>query len=151
MRMIPRSPVPLACLAVLLLAAGTGTARAACGVSASGLAFGPVNPLAGAPVDSAATLTVSCAETTAYSIALLPGAGPGGLHEMTSGADALLFGLYVDPLRSIPWGDGTGGSQVVGGSAGPTGSAHTVHGRLPPQPLARAGHYGGTVVVVVSW
>lgn len=151
MRMIPRRPgLPLR-LAALLLAGGIGPVHAACAVSASGLAFGPVNPLAGVPVDSAATLTVSCAEATAYSIAVVPGTGPGGLHEMSSGEDVLRFGLYVDPLRSLPWGDGTGGSQVVEGSAGPTGSAHTIHGRLPPQPLARAGHYAGAVVVVVSW
>lgn len=151
MRVIARVPGPLPRLAGLLLAGAIGPAHAVCAVSASGLAFGPVNPLTGAPVDSAGTLTVSCAETTAYSIAVVPGTGPGGLHEMTSGADVLRFGLYVDPLRSIPWGDGTGGSQVVAGSAGPTGTAHTIHGRLPPQPLARTGHYAGVVVVQVAW
>ncbi|MBX3725689.1 MAG: spore coat protein U domain-containing protein [Xanthomonadales bacterium] len=151
MRMMPLLPDGPARLLGLLLAGCVPPLQAACVVSATGLAFGPVNPLSGAPVDSAGTLTVNCAETTAYSIALVPGTGPGGLHEMTSGPDSLLFGLYVDPLRSIPWGDGSGGSQVVAGSAGPTGSAHTVHGRLPPQPLARAGHYAGVVVVQVTW
>lgn len=128
-----------------------GLASAACTVGAGGMAFGPINPLAQAPVDSTGTIVVSCAESTPYSIALVGALGGNGLYAMAGPGDSLFYGLYTDALRSLVWGDGTGGSQTVGGSADALGTTHTVHGRVPAQPLARAGAYADIITVVVTF
>jgi spore coat protein U-like protein len=127
-------------------------ATAACTVGAGGgMAFGAINPLALAPVDSTGTITVTCAESTPYSIALVGTRDGNGLYGMVGPGDTLFYGLYTDALRSLVWGDGTGGSQTVGGSADALGTAHTVYGRVPSQPLVRAGAYADVVTVVVTW
>jgi spore coat protein U-like protein len=140
-------PWLLACALLL-----PGLATAACTVGGGGgMVFGPINPLALAPVDSTGTITVTCAESTPYSIALVGALGGTGLYGMVGPSDTLHYGLYTDALRSLVWGDGTGGSQTVGGSADALGTSHTVYGRVPSQPLAPAGAYADIITIVVTW
>lgn len=136
--------------AAVLLAAFAMPA-AACTVESTSLSFGSINPLAAGNVDSTSTVTVTCPATTAYTIALSAGSGTFDDRRMASGANTLSYQLYTDATHATVWGDGTGATAVVSGSAGSTGSPHTVYGRVPPQTTAVPGAYTDTVTVTVTY
>lgn len=123
----------------------------ACTVSTGTLAFGAIDALLPFPTDSGAIVQVSCPEATDYSISLSAGGGSYGGRVMSSGAEALQYQLYVDASRLSSWGDGSGGSVLVYGSADADGSLHTVYGRVPHQPLAKPGTYSDSLLVTVSF
>lgn len=124
---------------------------AACTVDATSLAFGSIDPLQPVPTDSTATITVQCVAPSDYSVALTTGAGSYAGRFMSSGVDQLGYQLFIDASRLTVWGDGTGGTSVVNGSAGPGGSSHTVYGRVPHQQFARPGIYSDSLLVTVSF
>lgn len=128
----------------------TGTS-AACTVSATPMAFGVVDPLAGVPTDSAGYVSVACIDATSYEIAIGGGNGPVNDRRMAGSSAGLDYQLYTDAGRSHIWGDGTAGTVTVAGSAGPTQAEHIVYARIPSQPYAKAGQYSDVVIVTVSF
>jgi len=124
---------------------------AACSVASTSLAFGSIDPLQPVPTDSTATVSVHCPEPTEYSIAITTGSGSYGGRFMSSGSDQLEYQLFVDASRLSVWGDGTGGSVTVEGSADANGSNHTVYGRVPHQQFARPGVYSDVLLVTVTF
>lgn len=115
------------------------------------LAFGAIDALLPVATDSSSTVQVSCPELTEYSISLSAGSGSFSSRRLSSGALELQYQLYADASRVNPWGDGSGGSVRVNGSADPGGSLHTVYGRVPHQPLAKPGIYSDSLLVTVSF
>jgi spore coat protein U-like protein len=134
-----------------MLLASLAMPAAACTVEATSLSFGSINPLAAGNADSTSTVTVTCPATTAYTIALSAGSGTYADRQMASGANTLSYQLYTDASRATVWGDGTGSTATVDGSADGTGTPHTVYGRVPPQSTAVPGAYADTVTVTVSF
>jgi spore coat protein U-like protein len=59
------------------------------------------------------------------------------------------YQLFLDPSHTVPWGDGTAGTQeaTVSGSSGTL----AIYGRIPPGQRARAGEYSDAVTIVVSF
>jgi spore coat protein U-like protein len=137
-------------LAFVLLPLACGSPLA-CDVAVSPLAFGNINPLHGADSVSAATIVVTCAPATPYSVALSAGSGTHHARLMFSGANTLAYNLYSDASQIIIWGDGTSGTQVVDGSDAGSGSTHTIYAKVPTQPRAVPGAYADSIVVTVTY
>src|SRR5687768_9685364 len=106
--------------AAVLLAASP--AAEACNVSASPLSFGAIDPLEQRDTDSTGTITVTCPALTPYSISINTGSGSFSERRMTDGSNTLRYQVYTDASRSVIWGDGTGGSTVLAGEAGTSGT-----------------------------
>ena len=140
-------PVAPAMLALLFVA---GPARAAnCTVSPQNLSFSLYDTFSNSASDTVATITVDCDAETAFEIALGPGAGSYAARTMAGGADTMVYNLYVDPQRTLVWGDGTGGSNTV--AAVSAQGAFTVYARAPAGQNLRPGIYADVVSVTVTY
>lgn len=133
----------------------SATVTEACQVSASSLAFGTYNPLAG-DVDGEATISVTCTSGTSAWIGLGEGANPDDgsspaapVRRMTDGTAFLRYDLYSDSNRSTAWTDEQAGGVAFTG----TGAAEefTVYGTIPGGQSVPAGAYTDTVVVTVNF
>jgi len=136
----------------------TATIISSCTVSGSTLNFGnAIDALATAtPLDATSTLSVTCTNTTPYTVSLNAGANAGGASNfsartMKSGTRTLGYQLYLDTARSSVWGDGTASSATVAGTG--TGSAQTLnlYGRIPSLANVVPGSYSDTVTVTVTY
>src|SRR5262249_14661194 len=93
------------------LCASTSSAHA-CYVATLALQFGAIHPSAPAPADSVGQISVTCSDAPGtlvhYRLSLSAGsAGAFAPRTLRSGTDATLkYNLYVDPARSLVWGDG---------------------------------------------
>lgn len=150
----------LAVAAALALSAGP-VAALGCSLQAPGLAFGAYNPLSPVPVDSASGVTVTCTGIPGMSIAYtlrlgVGGSGSFGERRMRSSDQwALTYNLYTNAARTLVWGDGNGGSQVVSDaftlSAPSASRVHPVHGRLFARQNVPPGTYVDTLVLTVDF
>lgn len=136
----------------------TATITSACTVSGSNLNFGSaIDPLAaGTPLDATSTLTVTCSNTTPYTVALNAGANAGGAtnfssRTMKSGSDTLGYQLYLDSGRSSVWGDGTSSSSAKNGTGTGAAQSLSVYGRIPSLANVVPGSYTDTVTVTISY
>lgn len=141
-----------ALLWVLLLA--PGFAQGACSVDPTSVAFGVYSPLNVAPTDTAGTLRVSCDTATVGYTLLLSSGGSGSYapRRLAGGAYTLAYNLYADALRSIVWGNGSGGTTTVSGAfALPGAIDHTVYGRVPARQNVGAGAYTDIITVTLNF
>lgn len=123
----------------------------ACAVGVTGLSLGPINPLHGQAVTGAGRITVACDPDTPYTLSLSTGVSGTWERHMAGPASTLLYNIYLDPLHSRVWGDGSLGSEAVGGTGSGESMVHDVYARVPAQPLAPGGHYVDTIVVTVTY
>ncbi|MCV9907828.1 spore coat protein U domain-containing protein [Ochrobactrum sp. AN78] len=121
-----------------------------CTVSASAVNFGTHSAMT-SNIDANGTLTINCTLGLPYSISL-----NGGLsntqptqRRMTLGTTAIIYGLYSNSTRTVPWGNTAG--QIVSRTG--TGSIENVpvYGRVAPQPTPASGTYTDTVVVTINY
>lgn len=136
----------------------TAGINTSCTVSGTSLNFGStIDPLSQAvPLDATSTLTVTCSNSTPYTVALNAGANAGGASNFTSrtmksGSDTLGYQLYLDSGRATVWGDGTASSTAKNGTGTGSAQTHTVYGRLPSLASVVPGTYTDTVTVTVSY
>lgn len=138
--------------AILILFAKT--AQSVCSVDPTPVAFGVYSPFSIAPADTAGTLRVSCdTATLSYTLQLSPGgAGSYSPRRLSGGGYALSYNLYTDPLRTMVWGDGSGGTaNVTGALALPGAIDHTVYGRIPAQQNVGTGAYTDAITVTINF
>lgn len=131
-----------------------GLTHAACSVNSTSGAFGAYSLFNVAPTDTAGTIRVSCDTTTlGYTLLLSPGgAGSYSPRKLAGGAYTLAYNLYADALRSLVWGDGSGGTTTVSGAfALPGAIDHAVYGRVPAQQNVAAGAYTDTITVTLNF
>lgn len=128
-----------------------GATAHACTVTATNFQFGMIDPLIATDHASTSTITVTCPSLTAYTISLSAGAGTYGQRRMSSGSDTLNYNLYISSLYTSIWGDGSGSTSTVSGSADSGGNTQTVYGRSPYQPTAIPGSYSDSIVVTVTY
>jgi len=135
-----------------------GAARAACTVSATGVAFGNYNTLSASPDDSTGTISATCLIFDAAPDVDI-GTGNSGTYNprrMSNGSSNLNYNLYTNAARTIIWGNGTGGTS---GAVLTTQStfliwrtyARTVYGRIPASQNVSAGTYGDTLIITVTF
>lgn len=144
-------------IAIALLAPAT-PARAACTISATGVAFGAYDPQSASPDDSTGTVNVSCKNSDPAPTVALSKGGSGSYapRSMTAGSFSLPYNLYTTTARNIVWGDGTGGTVTLTLSGGTTSGgqrnySHSVYGRIPGSQNVGAGSYSDTITLTVTW
>ena len=136
---------------------------ASCTLSSTPLAFGHYSPLSAAPSDFTATVTVTCGTSSPQAVTIdgqLSLIGDPAERRLTSHDPLngkLRYRLYLDPARSILWGDGSGSGRavpVVGtASAGATfRRSVTIYGRLlARQRQAPTGQYGDDIQIAFDF
>jgi spore coat protein U-like protein len=133
-----------------------------CAVMVTPLQFGEYVPFSGAPTDFTATLTVTRtttgteAETWNGTIALI-GADLQSGRQLRQGSHHLDYKLYLNPARTMPWGDGGSNGAVlpVSGTVGPKTpyrQTMVVYGRIPTlQTSATVGRYSDQITVLLDY
>nr|WP_083700811.1 spore coat U domain-containing protein [Halomonas sp. 1513] len=134
-------------LAAAALALAAGAAQAECSVSASGLGFAEYDVFSATPSDSSATITVSCSETTSYSLALHSANGSPQQPLLGSSSDTLAYRLHQDAARTLVWGEG---AFALNGSTEGT-QEHTLYGRIPEGQNVRVDSYTDLLTVTLEF
>lgn len=121
-----------------------------CTVSAQTLNFGNRGVLT-TNVDVNGALSVNCTLNLPYNVSLnggLSNAQP-TQRRMTLGSNAVVYGLYLNNGRTIPWGNTAG--QIFSGTGAGVAQNLTVYGRVASQTTPPPGTYTDTVVVTVTY
>jgi len=130
----------------------TANVPTTCKVTATDLDFGTVGTLVGSH-DGSTTLAPVCTSGTTYQVGL-----DGGLsaaidptqRKMTKAAEFVLYGLYRDAARTLPFGS-TIGSNTVAGTGTGLGQSVPVYGRIAAQSTPSPGTYTDMVVVTLTY
>ncbi len=129
----------------------TATVVATCTTSATPLAFGNYT---GVQTDAASAVTVTCTNTTPWTITLDPGIAVGATvtaRKMTGPAAALLaYSLYTDVARTTNWGN-TVAPNVVTGTGNGSAQASPVYGRIAAGLYVAPGGYTDTITATVTY
>lgn len=152
----------LAALGALGALFGASAAQAAgCSIAASSLQFGPYDTLSLVPLDSVATVTVSCSGQPGEAVSYRIGVSAGGSGSTAArrlrgpGGAALDYNLFTNGARSLVWGDGSAGSLFVGDTLSLTGGAqqrsHPLYGRIFPRQNVGPGTYTDTLVISLEF
>ena len=133
------------------------------------VAFGSYDPMDDTPLDVQGRVSYMCNNSGGdvsrtgtpvtlgkliVQISLSPGNG-GTFQQryLAGGRDRLRYNLYLDPQRTIVWGDGTSGSQTYSEHAQPNG--HTVvvpvYGRIFAGQDVEGASYGDTIIVTLDF
>jgi spore coat protein U-like protein len=124
------------------------TVVAGCGISATSLAFPNYS---GSAVQSTSTVTVTCTDTTPYTVGLNAGTWGASVttRKMKNGAAFLNYALYSDSSRTVNWGN-TAGSWVSGtGNGSPQGL--TVYGQVAAGQHVAPASYTDTITATVTY
>lgn len=131
----------------------TATVLSSCSVSATDLAFGNYNPISGAALDGATSISVTCTNGTSYNVGISAGGGAGATtasRKMTNGANTLNYTLYRDAGRTNVWGDIVSTDTLPGTGSG-AAQPIDVYGRIPGGQTAPSGGYTDTVTITVTY
>jgi len=147
-------------LSACLGAASGGDAWATCTISAIPVSFGLYNPLTPTANVATGTVTMSCTVLIglfeSWTIALSTGSsGNFSARQMLNGTSPLSYNLYTSSAYSAVWGDGSGSTTLISGSAllsiGTTVYPYTVYGRVPAGQDSAAGTFMDTIVVTLNY
>jgi len=155
-----------------LAQAGTATANmtvqititASCTINAATLDFGasvPGTTLVASNVDAATTVSVTCTNSSPYSIGMDNGANfLSGSRRMKQGATAnfLSYSLYTDSLRTNAWTTATNNTTCASanscflGTGSGTAQSINIYGRVPSTGTAPpTGTYTDTVTMTITY
>jgi spore coat protein U-like protein len=139
----------------------SATLTTACSVSAGTLNFGSTLASIASAIDSTASLTAQCTNTTPYSIGLGNGVNANGSQRrMQLGATGhyINYNLYTDSGYSHAWSTTTSTTSCTGGSntcdlgtGTGTNQNYTVYGQVPAQFVPVTGTFSDTVVVTATF
>lgn len=141
---------------LLLTASAIPAGAAACSITVFSLDFGGYDTRFASPVDSTASVRVSCLQGTPYQIRIDAGGNSAGRFlprkmKLTGGAYKLRYNLYRDSARTEIWGDGTGKTYVVTGTATRFQQTRIVYGRIPGSQNVAPGMYNDSVTITIEW
>lgn len=129
----------------------SATVQATCSVVTAPLAFGAYT---GTVLAGVTTVSVTCTNTTPYSIGLNAGTSVAATvttRKMTGTASATInYGLYSDAAHAVNWGN-TPSTDTVAGVG--TGSAvvATVYGQMPAAQFVAPGAYSDTITATITY
>lgn len=121
-----------------------------CIVSATALGFGNYT---GAVNSAQSTVTVTCTNSTTYTVGLGPGLATGATvttRQMQNGTNLLNYGLFSNATWTTNWGN-TSGTNWVSGTGNGAGQALTVYGQIPAGQYVTPGSYADTIAVTVTY
>jgi len=130
----------------------TANVPTTCSVTTNDLNFGTVGALT-AVKDSSTTLSPLCTNGTPYSIGLNGGlslATDPTQRKMTKLTEFVLYGLYRNSARTLPFGNTIGVNTLAGTGSGLAQSV-PVYGRIQPQTTPSPGVYNDTIVVTLTY
>jgi spore coat protein U-like protein len=137
------------------------TITASCTINASTLTFPATagTALTGAAVTGSTTVSVTCTNTSPYSIGMGQGANySGGSNRMASGGNFLPYTLYVDAAYTHPWTTGatnstcTTANQCYLGTGSGSAQSISIYGQVPTTASAPApGTYSDTVLMTITY
>ena len=126
---------------------------ASCELDVGSMNFGQVSGLASRPADAEAAIDIRCTAGTSYTVSLGMGETPGvtdpTARRMRSLTHSLVYGLYHDFGRSMPWGEAP--SQRAQGAGSGYGQRYMVYGRIHAGQQTAIGVYTDSVVVTVHY
>jgi spore coat protein U-like protein len=123
-----------------------------CAISATALSFGSSGVLS-ANINQSTTLSVTCSNTTPYSVGLDAGSVSGSTvttRLLGNGAATVQFQLYSDSAHTTVWGN-TPGTNTVSGTGTGGAQSLTVYGEVPAQGTPAANTYTSTVTASVTF
>lgn len=142
----------------LLLAAVSARALGSCSFNvATGVSFRNYDPLNTIPLDQTGSITFRCDLLVAQTITIDLSPGNSGAYasrEMRKiGGGSLQYNLYRNALRTLIWGDGTGGSVHFGPflPVPDLDQTVTIYGRIPARQASPVGAYTDTVMVTINF
>lgn len=121
-----------------------------CIVSATALGFGNYT---GAVNSAQSTITVTCTNSTTYTVGLGPGLATSATvttRQMQNGSALLNYGLFSNGTWATNWGN-TSGTNWVSGTGNGSGQAITVYGQIPAGQYVTPGSYADTIAVTVTY
>ena len=130
----------------------TATVSSNCTIAATGISFGNQGILS-SNKDAQGTINVQCTQALPYVVSLdggLSGATNPAQRRMTFSSASVVYGLYQDSARSLPWGSTSGVNTVSGTGTGLTQSLN-VYGRVAPQTTPKPGAYTDTIVATITY
>src|SRR4051812_15554934 len=106
-------------------------------------------------VDASTTLSVTCTNTTPYTIALDAGTFSGATtstRKMTGSVSgsSLAYQLYSNSGHTTAWGSNTGTDTVAGTGSG-SAQTPTIYGRIAAGQAPDPGSYTDTVVATLTY
>ncbi|HEY0973298.1 MAG TPA: spore coat protein U domain-containing protein [Solimonas sp.] len=103
-------------------------------------------------IDTTATISPQCTNTTPYQIGLDNGLyASGNMRRMRSGANRhVTYELYRDTGRNQRWGNTQNVDTVTATGSGSAQNV-TIYGRVAPQATPTAGSYSDTVTVTITY
>jgi len=123
--------------------------QATCLISATGMAFGTYT---GAIANATSALSVTCTNTSGYSIGLSAGTTSGAsdtARKMAGpGTDVLGYGLFSDSAHSKNWGQTVG---TVSGTGNGSAQSITVYGQVPASQYVAPGAYTDTITATITY
>lgn len=149
--------------AILSLALGgqaSSAYGATCSVSSSSVNFSVYDVFSLTANDSVGDISVACTGViisilVSYNILLSTGGGSYASRSMASGSDHITYNLYINSSRSIVWGNGSSGTEVVSDGYLVALSTVTIHypvyGRIPVRQNVATGNYSDTLTVTVNY
>ena len=164
-----RGAAALAAALLLLAPAAQGTTNvtttfqvqitlvSSCAISASNLNFGSGIGLLTSAVNNSTTLSVTCSNTTPYTVSLDGGTVSGStvsnrlMAGTTTGntGTTLQFQLYSDSGRATLWGNSSG--SWVSGTGNGAAQTLTVYGQVPTQTTPKPDTYQTTITATVTY
>jgi spore coat protein U domain-containing protein, fimbrial subunit CupE1/2/3/6 len=130
----------------------TATVSSNCTIGATAISFGSQGILS-SNKDAQGTLSVQCTTNLPYAVSLdggTSGATNPTQRKMTFSTSNVIYGIYQDAARSLPWGSSSGVNTVSGTGTGLTQTL-TVYGRVAPQTTPSPGTYSDTIVATVTY
>jgi spore coat protein U-like protein len=134
-----------------VLLATTSVWAQECQVIVNPIRFEVYDVNSASPLNATGSLQVACAPQTAFTVTLDAGLHSGGnflQRNMASGADKLMYNLFLDAAGTQLWGDGTQGTQVY---AGITNALITVYAKIPARQNVTPGEYRDSIVFTITW
>ena len=140
----------MACLlGVVWMLAMAPLHAATCSLSVQPLDFGNYDFQSSLDLESVGHVIVTCDVSSSFTIALSPGGGTFAARTLQNGVHRLDYNLYTDATETMVWGDGSGGSSVVGGSG--TQVDQIVYGKAPAGQNPYIGIYSDAITVTLSF
>jgi spore coat protein U-like protein len=133
------------------------TLVSSCAISASNLNFGAGIGLLTSAVNGSTTLSVTCSNSTPYTVGLDGGTVSGStvsnrlMAGTTTGntSTTMQFQLYTDSGHSTQWGNSSG--TWVSGTGNGAAQSLTVYGQVPAQTTPKPDTYQTTITATVTY